>query len=279
MEFIKLLQIKKEKGMRMSRKVKPDEILYHVALSKDMVCEAEYVFMPGDPGRCEILAKAFDNNPKYLASHREYTSFLAGYKGHKILVCSTGIGGPSTAICMEELAVIGLKYFIRVGTCGSIQENVNLGDVIINTGAVRLEGTSHQYAPATYPAIASNQIINALYKAAVKVSKVPYHKGLSISTDAFYPGQERYDNYIGYVPRHFQGTVEEWRKLNALNYEMENSVIFVLARVFGLKAGAINGVVAKRTDSEVLDGNAVDFYNTQNILREAIDIHLESRRQ
>ena len=263
----------------MTRAVLNDEILYHVALSKEMIEGAEYVFLPGAPERCEILAKSFDPNPKHLNFHREFNSFLSEYNGHKILVCSTGMGGPSTAICMEELAAIGVKYFIRVGTCGSIQENINLGDLVINTGSVRLEGTSHQYAPATYPAIASNQIINALHKAVQNVSNVPYFKGLSVSTDTFYPGQERYDNYNGYVPIHMRGTVEEWRKLNVLNYEMENSIIFVLARSFGLKAGSINGVVAKRTDSEVVDANAVDLINMQNVIREMVDIHLESRKK
>lgn len=232
----------------MKNLAKNDEVLYHIGLSRKIIENAAIVLLPGDPGRVEALARGI-GPAKFLASHREYTSWLAELNGAKILVCSTGMGGPSVAICVEELARIGLKKFIRVGTTGAIQENIELGDLIINKASVRLEGTSSHYAPIEFPAVASLEITNALVNAAKEV-EIPYHIGISISSDTFWPGQERYDSYSGYVPRRFQGSLKEWRKLGATNYEMEAATLFVTAEVFGLQAGAICGVIAKRTESE-----------------------------
>ena len=204
-----------------------DEILYHVGLSREMLKGAEYALLPGDPGRVEALAKAL-GPAQYLNTHREYTSWLAVVEGQNVLVCSTGMGGPSVAIGLEELARLGIKNFIRVGTTGCIQENINLGDVIINNAAVRLEGTSAHYAPVNFP----------------------HHVGISVSSDTFWPGQERYDSFTGYVCNALRGTLKEWQALGALNYEMETAALFVVAQAFGLNAASICGVIAKRTQSE-----------------------------
>lgn len=233
----------------MPKQVPSNEVQYHIGLSKDMIEGAEYVVLPGDPYRVESLAKNFDPNPKHIANNREYTSYLANFHGQKILVCSTGMGCPSVAIGVEELAMIGLKYFLRVGTCGGIQEYTNLGDVIISHAAVRIEGTSSHYAPIEYPAVASLELTNALVEGA-KQSNVPYHVGITASSDTFWPGQERYDNYSGYLLRRFKGSMEEWRALNVLNFEMEASTLFVLCSAFGLDAACLCGVIAKRTASE-----------------------------
>ena len=149
-----------------------DEILYHVGLSREMLKGAEYALLPGDPGRVEALAKAL-GPAQYLNTHREYTSWLAVVEGQNVLVCSTGMGGPSVAIGLEELARLGIKNFIRVGTTGCIQENINLGDVIINNAAVRLEDTSAHYAPLNFPAVASLKLTNALNDAAAALN-VPH---------------------------------------------------------------------------------------------------------
>ncbi len=225
-----------------------DEILYHVGLSREMLNGAEYALLPGDPGRVQPLAEAI-GPAQYLNAHREYTSWLSEVAGKKVLVCSTGMGGPSVAIGMEELARLGIKNFIRVGTTGSIQEKVNLGDVIINNAAVRLDGTSLHYAPAVFPAVADLKLTNALCNAA-EALKIPYHTGISVSSDTFWPGQERYDSFTGYVCNAMRGTLKEWQALGALNYEMETAALFVVAQAFGLKAAAVCGVIAKRTQSE-----------------------------
>lgn len=225
-----------------------DEILYHIGLSRKMLKGAEYALLPGDPGRVEALASAI-GPAEYLNSHREYTSWLTDIDGKKVLVCSTGMGGPSVAIGMEELARLGIKNFIRVGTTGSIQEKVNLGDVIINNAAVRLEGTSTHYAPVNFPAVASLKLTNALNDAA-EALKIPHHVGISVSSDTFWPGQERYDSFTGYVCNALRGTLKEWQALGALNYEMETAALFIVAQAFGLNAASICGVIAKRTQSE-----------------------------
>ena len=227
----------------------PNEVMYHIGFSHEALRGATMAVLPGDPGRVEPLAKSLGENPIYIASHREYTSWLTYIDKQPVLVCSTGMGGPSVAICLEELARIGITHVIRFGTTGTIQDNINLGEVIINKAAVRLDGTSHHYAPAAFPAVASFTMVNALTQAA-KDNSIPVHVGISVSSDTFWPGQERYDSFTGYVPKAFQGTLKEWQSLGALNYEMETSALFVTAQTLGIKAGAVCGVVAKRTDSE-----------------------------
>ena len=229
--------------------------MYHVGFCANQLQGATLAVLPGDPGRVKPLAEALSDagtEPIFVATHREYTSYLATVGGKKILVCSTGMGGPSVGIGLEEMARIGLKRFIRFGTTGSIQEEVNMGDIIITSAAVRLEGTSHHYAPAEYPAVASYKIVNALEAAAAAVG-APYHVGITVSSDTFWPGQERYDSFTGYVRKEFQGTLKDWQALGCLNYEMEAATLFTICSVFGLEAGAVCGVVAKRTDSEVPD--------------------------
>jgi uridine phosphorylase len=233
----------------MPKEVKSDEALYHIGLSKDMIEGAEYVLLPGDPHRSESIAKAFDPNAKFLADSREHISYLANFHGNKILVCSTGVGAPNVGITIEELAVIGLKYYLRVGTCGAIQPNIELGDVVVSTAAVRLEGASKDYAPIEYPAVASFEFTNDMVDGAKKAES-PFHIGITASTDTFWQGQERYDSYTGYLLRSKRGAMDEWRALGVKNFEMEASALFVMASTMGLHAACICGVVAVRTESE-----------------------------
>lgn len=232
--------------------IKPDEIQYHIGLSKNMVEGAEYVLLPGDPHRSESLAKAFDPNAKFLADSREHISYLANYHGQKILVCSSGLGGPNIGISVEELAVIGLKYYLRIGTCGAIQPEINLGDVVISTAGVRLEGASRDFAPITYPAVASFEFTNDMVEGA-KVTKAPYHVGITASTDTFWQAQERYDSYTGYLMRNQRGAMGEWRALGVMNFEMEAATLFVMCSVMRLQAACVCGVIARRVDSEKID--------------------------
>lgn len=225
-----------------------DEVMYHVGFVAAALKGAKWALLPGDPGRVEILAKSL-GPAEFIASHREYTSWLTQVDEVPVLVCSTGMGGPSVAICLEELARMGITGVIRIGTTGTIQEYVQLGDVIINKAAVRLDGTSQHYAPVQFPAVADFEVTAALQQGA-RVKGVASHTGISVSSDTFWPGQERYDSFTGYVPRAFQGTLREWQQLGALNYEMETSTLFVVAQCLGLRAGAVCGVIVKRTESE-----------------------------
>lgn len=241
--------------MKQRNYVPADQVMYHIGFCAEQLQGATLAVLPGDPGRVKPLAEDLSDpgtEPIYIATHREYTSYLATVGGKKILVCSTGMGGPSVGIGLEEMARIGLKRFIRFGTTGTIQEEVNMGDIIINNASVRIEGTSHHYAPASYPAVASFKIVNALV-AAAEEAKAPYHVGIGVSSDTFWPGQERYDSFTGYVRKDLKGCLKEWQALGCLNYEMETAAVFTIASVFGLEAGAVCGVVAKRTDSEIPD--------------------------
>lgn len=233
----------------MPKQVKSDEIQYHIGLSKNMIEGAEYVLLPGDPHRCESIAKSFDPNAKFLADSREHVSYLANFHGHNILICSTGLGAPNVGITVEELAVIGLKYYLRVGTCGAIQKSIKLGDVVVSTAAVRLEGTSKDYAPLEYPAVASLEFTTDIVTG-IKNAAIPYHFGITASTDTFWQGQERYDSYTGYLLRDKRGAIDEWRALNVMNFEMEASALFVMASTMGLHAACICGVIAVRYESE-----------------------------
>ena len=169
-----------------------DEVLYHVGFAAHALEGATLAVLPGDPGRVEPLAQALGKEPHFIATHREYTSWLTYIGTRPVLVCSTGMGGPSVAICLEELARMGITHVIRVGTTGTIQESVALGDVIIDKASVRLDGTSQHYAPLEFPAVASFTVTQALVEAA-KAAAAPYHLGIAASSDTFWPGQERYD--------------------------------------------------------------------------------------
>ena len=227
--------------------------LYHIALSRKDIEFATTALLPGDPGRVEKLSKMLSKNSKKIRNNREYTSWLVEpTTKEKILVISTGMGGPSVAIGIEELAMLGVKRFIRIGTTGTIQEKVNMGDLIINQAAVRLEGTSSHYAPLEFPAVADLELTYKLKQAAKKFN-IPHHLGIGISSDTFWPGQERYDGYSGYVLPKWQKSLKKWQKLGVYNYEMEAATLFTICSVFGLKSACLCCAIAKRTDSEKTD--------------------------
>jgi uridine phosphorylase len=170
-----------------------------------------------------------------------------------VLVTSTGIGGPSTSIVIEELAMLGVRTFIKVGTSGAIQKGIRPGDAIITIGSVRLDGASTHYAPIEYPAVAHHEIVASLIKAAIK-SNVKYHVGITASSDTFYPGQDRYDSFGRYVIRNLRGSMKEWQRLHVLNYEMESSTVLTLCSSMGLRGGCVSGVIVNRTvQKEVID--------------------------
>jgi uridine phosphorylase len=234
-----------------------DRSVYHLALTASMLEGATVALLPGDPGRVDGLAASAPlSGARQLASKREYRSWLAYADGVPVLVTSTGIGGPSASIAIDELAQLGVRTMIRVGTTGAIQPHVDVGDVVITTGAVRLDGASTHYAPIEYPAVAHYEVVNALVVAA-REAGVPARVGLSCTTDTFYPGQERHDSFTGYVPRRLQGMTEEWRRLNVLNYEMEAATLLTLASAMGLRAGCAAGVVVNRTRGEHVTPDAL----------------------
>lgn len=205
---------------------------YHI--NCDAGDTGEYVILPGDPARCENIAKYFDN-PAFITSNREFTVYTGTLLGEKVSAVSTGIGGPSAAIAMEELAAIGAKYFIRVGTCGGISLKVKSGDCIIASAAVRQDGTSREYAPIEYPACADFDILSALAESA-RDMRVPYHVGVVQAKDSFY-GQHSPERMP--VSYELLEKWEAWKRLGVLASEMESAALFVTAASLGVKCGAV----------------------------------------
>ncbi len=238
---------------------------YHIQIGAADINGATIALLPGDPGRVEKIANKGES-PKFLASHREYTSYLTQVGKKPVLICSTGIGGPSTSICVEELAQIGIRTFIRVGTTGAIQPHVKVGDLVITQGAVRLDGASHHFAPSVFPAVADFETTCRLVKAC-EVLKYSYHVGITASSDTFYQGQERYDSYSKYVPPHLQGSLKQWQQLGVLNFEMESATLYTMGAALQLKTACISGVIVNRTASEKADPSIMD--EVQNRVIEA----------
>lgn len=206
---------------------------------------APYVFMPGDPGRVPKISAKWDSF-KEVIRVREYVVHVGEKDGVQMTAASTGIGAPSSAIIMEELANIGVHTFIRVGNSGAIADHVQLGDYVISTGAVRDEGTSKSYVAPEYPAVASYEVVNALV-ASARDRKATFHTGIVVSVDGFYSRNKVYgpDKELltmahgGYTQSWMNQYARDWKNARVLNVEMESGTIFTLANLFGLRAGTI----------------------------------------
>lgn len=223
-------------------------VQYHLKLDDGDV--APIVLLPGDPGRVPIVASFWDE-AREVARNREYVTFTGTYKGVPISCTSTGIGAPSTAIAIEELARVGARTFLRIGTCGTFRRDVSIGDVAIFDAAERFDGASRLYAPIEYPAAAHHEVVQAAIESARRVG-APYHVGVTHSTDLFYaprPG----GSAGGVVQSGFAQWYEDIARRGVLAVEMEASVIFVLARQWGMRAGAI-GVITDSMIEEMSEG-------------------------
>lgn len=209
---------------------------YHISLDENDA--GKYCILPGDPGRCEKIANYLDS-PKFIASNREFTTWSGLLNGERVLVTSTGIGGPSAAIAMEELVAIGVKTFIRVGTCGGINMNVKSSDVVIATSAVRVDGTSREYAPIEFPAAANFEIVRALVDAAQKLGE-RWHAGVVQCKDSFYGQHSPQRMPVSYE---LLNKWEAWKRLGVLASEMESATLFVVASSLGVKCGSVLNVI------------------------------------
>ncbi len=205
---------------------------YHIELSEEH--SAKYAIIPGDPGRVEKIA-AFLDNAKQVGNNREYNSYMGYLDGEKVLVVSTGIGGPSCAICVEELAKIGVDTFIRVGTCGGMQPEVAPGDVVIATGAIRQDGTSREYMPIEFPAVSDFHVTSALYNAAQKLGYTN-HIGVVQAKDSFY-GQHSPES-MPTTPE-LLAKWDAWKRGGCLASEMEGATLFIVSAARKLRSGAV----------------------------------------
>ena len=212
------------------------EKMYHIALSEGDV--GRFVIVPGDPGRCEKIARYFAS-PRLVGQNREYTTYTGTLDGVPVSVTSTGIGGASAAIAMEELTKIGADTFIRVGTCGGINMKVRSSDVVIATGAIRMEGTSREYAPIEYPATADYGVTRALTDAAEALGYT-WHAGVVQCKDSFYGQHSPEKSPVSYE---LLAKWDAWKKLGVLASEMESAALFTVAAALGVRCGTVLSVV------------------------------------
>lgn len=244
-------------------KYSEDGSQYHIGLNKGDV--GKYVILPGDPKRCKKIAQYFDD-PKLVADNREYVTYTGYLNGEKVSVTSTGIGGPSAAIAMEELVNVGAEVFIRVGTCGGMQLDVKGGDLVIATGAIRMEGTSKEYAPIEFPAVANLDVVNALVKASENLGYT-HHTGVVQCKDSFY-GQHSPE--IKPVSYELMNKWEAWKRLGCLASEMESAALFIVASYLGVKVGSVFLTVANQEREKQNLENPV-VHDTEKAINTAIE--------
>ena len=212
------------------------ELQFHIQCAPGQV--GNYCILPGDPGRCEAIARHFDD-PVHVQTNREYTTYTGTLLGEKVSAVSTGIGGPSAAIAMEELCNLGCHTFVRVGTCGGIKLEVQSDDVVVATGAVRMEGTSREYAPMEWPAVPDFTVTQALVKAAKNLQK-PWHAGVVQCKDSFYGQHSPARMPVSYE---LEQKWEAWKRLGVLASEMESAALFAVAAARGVRCGSVFHVI------------------------------------
>ena len=238
---------------------------YHINVSEGEI--GKYCILPGDPGRCEKIAAFFDE-PKFVSQNREYCIWNGKLCGETVTVCSTGIGGPSAAIAMEELVACGAHTFIRVGTCGGIDLSVKAGDCVIASGAIRQDGTSREYAPIEFPAVSDPDVMLALRDAA-KALGASCHTGVVQAKDSFY-GQ--------HSPKRMPTSSdllekwEAWKRLGTLASEMESGTLFTVASYLRVRCGAVFSVVWNQERADAgLDNDTDEAHDTQLAIRVGIE--------
>jgi uridine phosphorylase len=216
---------------------------YHIGIAPGEI--PELVLLPGDPDRARDIAMNFFDEPEEIAKKREYWSFKGKWKGVPVAVCSTGIGCPSAAIALEELVKVGCTLFLRVGTAGAISRSVNTGDLVIFTGSFRDDGTSRQYVPIQFPAVANPEMVLALTKAA-QHNGAKYHVGIGHSKDAFY---SEHPDYVADP----EGALRKWemmRNSGVLATEMEAAALFVIGHLRGVKVGTVCVIIGENVEKE-----------------------------
>ncbi len=242
---------------------KEKDKLYHIAVGKGDV--GRYVILPGDPKRCEKIAKYFDN-PVLMADNREYITYTGTLDGEKVSVTSTGIGGPSTAIAVEELVMCGCDTFIRVGTSGGMDLDVMAGDLVVANASIRMDGTSMEYAPIEFPAVANFDVTTALVEASKKSGK-NYHVGVVQAKDSFYGQHSPQTKPVSYD---LEQKWQAWLRLGAKASEMESSTLFVVSSHLKARAGAVFAVMGNQERAK--QGLSNDLcHDTEYAIKTAIE--------
>jgi uridine phosphorylase len=237
--------------------------LYHIQVAPGEV--GRYVILPGDPKRSAKIAQYFDG-PALVADNREYVTYTGTLDGVKVSVTSTGIGGPSASIAMEELVRCGADTFVRIGTCGGMQTPVKSGDIVVATGAIRMEGTSREYAPIEFPAVADLEVTNALV-AAAKGKGFDFHTGVVQCKDSFYGQHEPEVKPVSYE---LLNKWEAWKRLGCLASEMESAALFVVASALKVRCGSCFMVVANQERERLGMENPV-VHDTDGAIQVAVE--------
>lgn len=227
--------------------------LYHIGFGRSDLGDdpPRIALLSGDPDRARLIAQTHLRDVRSLSEHRGLNSYLGTLpNGRRILSATSGIGAPSLSVVVNELIKVGVRAIIRVGTCGSIQERILPGSVVITSASLCLQGAANDIAPPEYPAAADPFLTVALVQAARELGVEGCHVGITASTDTFYEGQERSESANPHLLRRLRGNTEEFRRLNVLNYEMEAGTLFKMGAVYGFAAGCVCGVIAQRTASE-----------------------------
>ncbi len=240
--------------------MKNNEEMYHIGLTKNNLEGAKYALLTGDPGRVDDIAKKVKKYKK-LNTKREYTSYLMEIDNEKVLAISTGMGGPSTAICVEELAMLGIEYLIRIGTSGGMQLDVEAGDIVVAQAAIRQEGTSKEYIPIEFPAVADLSVTNALVESA-KELKYTVHTGVVQCKDSFY-GQHSPERMP--VADELLSKWQAWIKAGTLCSEMETASLYTVSQVLKLHAGAVLLVIWNQERENAGLDNKNDFDTSKAI--------------
>ena len=235
---------------------------YHIQVGKGDV--GRYVILPGDPKRCAKIAQYFDRS-ELMADSREYITYTGYLDGERVSVTSTGIGGASTSIAVEELVMAGADTFVRIGTCGGMQKEVMSGDIVIANGAIRMEGTSKEYAPIEFPAVPDIQTVNALIEAAKELEQ-KYHVGVVQCKDAFYGQHSPETKPVSYE---LLNKWEAWKRLGCLASEMESAALFVVASSLHVRAGSCFLVMANQEREKLGLDNPV-VHDTDMAIRVAV---------
>lgn len=225
--------------------------MYHIGFGRDDLGEEAPIaaLLSGDPERSRYIAQNYLHDARTLSAHRSLNSYLGRLPNKRpILSATSGMGASSLSIVVNELVQVGIRQIIRVGTCGSIQEYIRVGSIVISSAALCRQGAANDIAPVEYPAAASPFLTVALVNAAREL-KIEHYLGITASVDTFYEGQERTEG-VPYLLRHLRGITEEYRQLNILNYEMECGTLFKMAGVYNFTAACVCAVVAQRTVGE-----------------------------
>ena len=225
---------------------------------------AKYVILPGDPGRVEKIAQYLDE-PQFLAQNREYTTWIGKLSGASVLVMSTGMGGPSTAIAVEELAALGVETFIRIGTAGGMQPEVIGGDVVVATGSIRMEGTTREYVPIEYPAVPDLDVTCALKEAAENLG-LRYHTGVVQSKDSFYGQHSPSRMPVGYD---LENKWRAWIGAGCLASEMESAALFIVCSTLRVRAGSVFSIVWNQ-ERERLGLDNPEVHDTTDAIKTAV---------